>query len=69
MEPSADAIVAADREEPAADPLRPRQRIPDLVDRCVVRSAEPDRASFPGRDPGAADLPRHGFDLTDDLDR
>ena len=34
-----DAVVAADRQEPAADPLGRRQRVPDVLDRRVDRCA------------------------------
>ena len=37
------AIVPADRQEPAADPLGVRDRVPDVFDGCVVLAAEADR--------------------------
>ena len=35
--PAAQPVVAADRQEPAADPLWVRERVPDVLDRRVVR--------------------------------
>ena len=65
---AADPVVAADRQEPAADPLGVRQRVPDVVDRGVVGPAEPDGPGLAGREPAAADLALDGVDLADDVD-
>ncbi len=64
----AEPELPADGQEPAADALRIRQRIPDVVDRRVVGAAQADCAAIPCGDPPLADLTLHGLDLVDDVD-
>ena len=51
----AHAVVAADRQEPSADPLRVGQGVPDVLDGRVVGAFEADGPPLPRRDPAGAD--------------
>src|SRR4029079_1981784 len=66
--PTADAEVAAQREEPAADPLRVRDRVPDVVDRSRVVALEADQAALAGGQRCPAGRTSDGLDLADDVD-
>ena len=61
-------VVAADRQEPAADPLGRRQRLPDVLDRRVVGSLEADDPPFTVAERTSADASLGGCEFPFDVD-
>src|SRR5205823_3272694 len=68
LEVPTDAVVATDRQEPAADPPGVRQGVPDVVDRSLIGPPQAERTGVLLGAAAGADLALDGLDFSDDVD-